>query len=137
MKEMLLPSLYGIAALLLGLSIPYGLSSGTPVTDMTTQQQLAELSKKIDNLEKSRYYLITSSRSGASMSRWDRGRSLGDFVITSVTPTGSVAECYGLIDHIEKQNKMISDKYKDVSIAQDFECVSSLDMKGIGEPEKN
>lgn len=131
MKNMILPSLYAISVLLLGMSIPYAISSGTSITDVTTQQQIAELSKKIDNLEKSRYYLITSSRSGAYMSRWNRGTVLNDFVITSVTPTGSVSECYGLIEHIEKQNKVISDKYKDVSIAQDFECVSSLDLKGI------
>ncbi|CQQ96335.1 Uncharacterised protein [Yersinia enterocolitica] len=131
MKKMLIPSLYGISVLLFGMSIPYAISSGAPITDVTTQQQIAELSKKIDNLEKSRYYLITYSRSGAMSYR-----RLSDFVITSVTPTGNVSECYGLIEHIEKQNKVISDKYKSVSIAQDFECVSSLDLKGVKPKEK-
>ncbi|WIF74515.1 hypothetical protein QN092_21385 (plasmid) [Proteus vulgaris] len=136
MKKMLIPSLYGITVLLFGMSIPYAISSGAPITDVTTQQQIAELSKKIDNLEKSRYYLITSSRSGAYMSRSYRGTVLSDFVITSVTPTGSISECYGLIEHIEKQNKVISEKYKSVSISQDFECVSSLDLKGVKPKEK-
>lgn len=131
MKKMLIPSLYGISVLLFGMSIPYAISSGAPITDIITQQQITELSKKIDNLEKSRYYLITYSRSGAMSTR-----SRSDFVITSVTPTGSVSECYGLIEHIEKQNKVISEKYKSVFIAQDFECVSSLDLKGVKPKEK-
>lgn len=128
MKNMFLPSIYAVSALLLGMSIPYAISSGTPVTDVTTQQQIAELSKKIDNLDKSRYYLITYSKSGALNGEM---RSLGNFVVTTVTPTGSVAECYGLIDHIEKQNKAFSEQHKSVYSAQDFECVSSLDMKGV------
>lgn len=130
MKKMLIPSLYGISVLLFGMSIPYAISSGAPITDVTTQQQIAELSKKIDNLEKSRYWLITYSKSGTPRA------ALGNFVVTTVTPTGSVAECYGLIDHIEKQNQAFSDQHKSVYIAQDFECVSSLDMKGIEAKEE-
>lgn len=34
MKNMFLPSLYAVSALLLGMSIPYAISSGTPVTDI-------------------------------------------------------------------------------------------------------
>lgn len=56
--------------------------------------------------------------------------------MTTVTPTSSVAECFGLIDHLEKQNKEFGDKYKTFYSAQDFECVSGLDLKGIKAKEQ-
>ncbi|HAT5579013.1 hypothetical protein [Proteus mirabilis] len=43
---------------------------------------------------------------------------------------------FGLTYNGYNHSKVISEKYKSISIAQDFECVSSLDLKGVKPKEK-